>query len=101
MPLHPTPGKVIVKVDPEEEKTSGGLYIPGTAIGVGNLATVVAANSQAWEDTHGVLRTPIVHKDDRVVIGQYAGVKVTYLNEEYVVLNQHEILAVVEPLPVG
>lgn len=101
MDLKPTAGKIIVKVDPEAEKTSGGLFLPGTSIGKGNLATVVARSPLAWEDKQGRLHSPLVHEGDRVIIGQYAGVQINYQGEEYVVLNHDEILAIIEQVPVG
>lgn len=101
MDLKPTAGKVIVKVDPESETTSGGLFIPGTSIGKGNLATVVARSPLPWEDKQGRLHAPIVHEGDRIVIGQYAGVQIVYQGEEYVVLNHDDILAIIDQVPVG
>lgn len=96
MNLTPTPGRLIVKVDPEAEQTSGGIYLPATAIQQGNYGTVVAVPTSSCDDL-----TSHYHEGDRVVVGRYAGVAIDYEGEEYVVLKHDEILAVVDQVLVG
>lgn len=99
--LQPTPGKLIVEMDPAQETTPGGLVIPGTAIDDGNLGTVVAFCPHSYYDDRDHLMPPIARKGDRVLVGKYSGVKIEYHGRPYVVLGQHEILAIVQPVPVG
>lgn len=101
MNLTPTPGRLIVKVDPEADQTAGGIYLPATAIQQGNYGTVVACSPHAYYDDRDQLSMPHVRKGDRVVIGRYSGVGIDYEGEDYVVLKQDEILAVVDQVPVG
>lgn len=98
MNLTPTPGRIIVKMDLEDEKTAGGLFLPGNAIKEGNFGTVVACCPHAYYDDTDRLTTPIARKGDRVAIGRYAGVRIDHEGEEYVVLKQDEVLAIAEPV---
>lgn len=96
--LRPTAGKLIVLVDPADEKTSGGLFIPGTAVEAANLATVVAASHDGvYNGQHWI--QPAAEVGDRVVIGKYAGITVHYEGTDYVVLKHEEVLAVIDRVP--
>jgi len=100
--LVPAPGKYIIQLDPQEEMTAGGLYLPGTAIKDGNFGTVVAVNSERpYRDKHGHLVIPACAVDSRVVIGRYAGVRIEHDGQEYVIVSHDEILACVEPVAVS
>lgn len=99
--LIPTPGKYIIQLDPQEEMTAGGLFLPGTAIKDGNFGTVVAMNKTAYRDKHGHLVPPVYSVDSRVVIGRYAGVRIEHDGQDYVIVSHDEILACVEPVTVS
>lgn len=101
MNLTPAPGKYILKMDPEEEKTAGGIVIPGSAVKEGNFATVVGHNPVSFRDKSGHLTPPGYEIGERVVLGQYAGVRIEHDGEEFVVVNQDEILATAGLVPVG
>lgn len=101
MTLTPAPGKYILKMDPEDEKTAGGIIIPGSAIKEGNFATIVSANPISFRDKHGHLSAPLYEVGNRVVLGRYAGVRIEQEGEEFVVVNQDEILAIANLIPVG
>lgn len=93
MNLIPAAGKYVLRLDPEQEMTAGGIVLPDTADKQGNYATVVAVNAASFRDKNGHLTNPISKTGDRVLIGRYAGVRIEHDGEELVVINHDEILA--------
>jgi len=93
MNLIPVPGKYVLRLDPEQEVTAGGIVLPDTADKQGNYATIISLNGNAFRDKNGHLINPISKIGDRVLIGRYAGVRIEHDGEELVVINHDEILA--------
>ena len=93
--IQPTKGKVVIERDPADEKV-GSLYIPDTARDNANIGTVVAVNREVWWE-QGQGHHPEVKVGDRVLVGKYSGVEITYNDKHLLVLNQKEILAILPP----
>ena len=93
--IQPTKGKVVIERDPADEKV-GSLYIPDTARDNANIGTVVAVNREVWWE-HGQGHHPEVKVGDRVLVGKYSGVEITYDEKPLLVLAQKEILAILPP----
>ena len=93
MNLIPAAGKYVLRLDPEQVVTAGGIVLPDTADKQGNYATVVAVNAASFRDKNGHLANPTSKAGDRVLIGRYAGVRVEHNGEELVIINHDEILA--------
>jgi len=82
LPLH---DNVLIqkdKVDTEEKKTAGGLYIPGTANKPPNTAKVIAVGP----DVSGI------KANDTVVVGKFSGTDVVVDDEEFVVIKFEDVL---------
>lgn len=91
-PLH---DRVVVKRKTEEERTAGGLYIPETAKEKPIQAEIVAVgNGKLLED--GSLRPLQVKVGDNVLFGKYAGSEIKVNDEEYLIMREDDILAVLE-----
>jgi chaperonin GroES len=91
-PLH---DRVLVKRLEQEEQVRGGIIIPDTAKEKPQEAEVVAAGPGKLNDDHQ--RSPMdVKKGDRILIGKYSGSEIKIEDEDYVILREDEILAVVE-----
>lgn len=86
------PGKVAVRLDPPDEKI-GSIYVPDNAKDNCNLGTVVAISSEGWWDNFN-LHQPKVKVGDRVLVGRYAGIDLTYNGDELKVLLHNDILAI-------
>ncbi len=84
----PINDRVVVKPAPAEEKTKGGIIIPDTAKEQPQMGEIVAVGP-GKEDykMH-------VKEGDKVLFGKYAGQKFEYNGEEYLVMREDEILAV-------
>lgn len=95
MKIRPLHDRVIVKRVQEEEKTAGGLYIPESAKEKPLEGEVIAVGKgKLLED--GQIRPLDVKVEDRVLFSKYAGTEVTFDGQEYLMLREDDILAVVE-----
>ena len=93
MSFKPLNDRVLVKRLDSEEKTAGGLFIPESAKEKPSQAKVVAVGSGRVL-TDGK-RVPLeVKEGDIVLFGKYVGTELKYEGEEYLVLKEEDILAV-------
>lgn len=90
-PLH---DRVLVKRMETTEQVRGGIIIPDTAKEKPQEAEVVAVGpGKLLEDGK---RSPMdVQKGDRILIGKYSGSEIKISDQDYVILREDEILAVV------
>ena len=94
MKLRPLHDRVVVRRVKEEEKTKGGIIIPDTAKEKPQEGEVVAVGKGlAGEDGKTVALD--VKKGDRVLFTSYAGTDVKYEGEEYIIMREDDILAIV------
>jgi len=95
MNLRPLQDRIIVKRVEEETKTAGGLFIPETAKEKPQRGKIVAAgNGKKTED--GKVMPLDVKIGDVVLFGKYAGTEVKVDGEDYLMMREDDILAVVE-----
>jgi chaperonin GroES len=84
---------VVVKPLPKEEVTKSGIVIPDTAKEKPQEGTVIAVGSGRLLDNGD--RVPIeVREGDHVLFAKYGGTEFKLDNEEYLVLKESDILAV-------
>ena len=90
-PLH---DRVVVKRMEQEEQVRGGIIIPDTAKEKPQEAEVVAVGPGKLQDDGN--RQPMdVNEGDKVLIGKYSGSDIKIDDQEYVIIREDEILAVV------
>ena len=95
MKLRPLGDRIVVKAAPHEEKTKGGLVLPDTVKEKPIEGIVVAVGAGKIMDDGK--RQPMDFKvDDRVIYSKYSGTEVKLDGEEYLVLSERDVLAVVE-----
>ncbi|MBP8989817.1 MAG: co-chaperone GroES [Clostridia bacterium] len=94
MTIKPLGDRVVIKKIEAEETTKGGIVLPSTAKEKPYVAEVVAVGPGGLVDGKEV--TMEVKVGDRVIISQYAGTEVKMNGEEYTILRQSDILAIVE-----
>jgi len=95
MKLKPLGDKVIVKRVEAENKTKGGIVLPDTAKEKPQRGKVVAVGEGRRLDT-GQLAKPSVKKGDEVVFTAYGGTEVKVGTEEYLIMSESDILAIVQ-----
>ncbi|MGE5560235.1 MAG: co-chaperone GroES [Chloroflexota bacterium] len=90
--IKPLADRVVVKVLKEEEKTSGGIFLPDTAKEKPQIAEVVAVGPGKVEDGQRVAME--VKVGDQVIFAKYSGTEVKIDGTEYLILRESDILAV-------
>ncbi len=88
--IKPLGARVAIKKLDAEEKTEGGIILTGSAQEKPQMAEVVAVGP-GTKDEDMELKV-----GDKVVFSKYAGTDVKYGGEEYTIMSQSDILAVVE-----
>lgn len=94
MKLRPLADRVVIKMVEAEETTKSGIILAGTAKEKPQVAEVVAVGPGGLVDGKEV--TMNVNVADKVIISKYAGTEVKFDGEEYMIVRQGDILAVVE-----
>ncbi len=93
--IKPLGDKVIVKRVEATEKTTGGIYLPDTAREKPKRGTIKAVGTGRLIDdgTRGDMQ---VKKNDEVLFTSYAGTEVKVQGEEYIIMDESDILGIVE-----
>jgi chaperonin GroES len=92
--IKPLGDKVIVKRVEAEERTAGGIVLPDSAKEKPKRGVVLAVGSGKLLDD-GTRHALQVKKDDEVLFTSYAGTEVKINGEEYIVMDEADILGVV------
>jgi len=92
--IRPLQDRVLVKRVEQEEQVRGGIIIPDTAKEKPQQAEVIAVGPGKFNDEGK--RTPVdVKQGDKILIGKYSGSEIRIDEEDFVILREDEILAVV------
>ena len=94
MKLKPLSDRVVIKMVEAEETTKSGIILTGSAKEKPQIAQVVAVGPGGNVDGKEV--TMYVKPGDKVITSKYSGTEVKFDGEEYIVVRQNDILAVVE-----
>ncbi|HXE72663.1 MAG TPA: co-chaperone GroES [Candidatus Nitrosotenuis sp.] len=95
MKVVPLNDKIVVKRMEAEEKTAGGIVLPDTAKEKPMQGEVVAVGPGRTTDKGD--RLPMeVRVGNRVLYGKYAGTEVKIDGEEYLIIRESEIFAIIE-----
>ena len=92
--VKPLADRVVVKPLDEAEQMRGGLYIPDTAKEKPSQGEIVAVGPGKLSDDGTRLELD-VNVGDKVLYGKYSGTDVTLDGEEYLILRESDILAIV------
>jgi chaperonin GroES len=95
MNIRPLHDRVLLKRLEQEEQVRGGIIIPDTAKEKPQEAEVVAVGPGKFND-EGKRVAMDVKAGDRVLIGKYSGSDIKLDDEDYVIVREDEVLAVVE-----
>lgn len=92
--VKPLGERVFVKVSASEEKTAGGILLPDTAKEKPQVGEIVAVGPGKRNDD-GSRQELEVNIGDKVLYSKYAGTDIKLGTEEYVLLSEKDILAIV------
>lgn len=93
--LKPLGDRIIAQALVAQEKTAGGIILPDTAKEKPQEAKVIAVGPGALLET-GKRAAMDVKKGDKIIYGKYAGTEMKIDGEEYVILRQDDVLAIVD-----
>jgi len=94
MKLNPLADRVVVKPAEAEEKTKGGIILPDTAKEKPVEGTIVAAGPGKNSDS-GELIKMTIKVGDKVLYGKYSGTEVTIGGEEFLIMRESDIFAII------
>lgn len=94
MKLKPLGDRVVVKPGESEEVLKSGIVLPDTAKEKPQEGTVVAVGSGRYEDGKKI---PLeVKTGDKVIYSKYGGTEVKIEGEEYLILSERDVLAIIK-----
>ncbi|MBR6772717.1 MAG: co-chaperone GroES [Clostridia bacterium] len=94
MTLKPLADRVVIKMVETEEKTPSGIILTGSAKEKPQVAQIIAVGPGGLVDGKDVVM--YVKPGDKVITSKYAGTEVKLDGEEYSIVRQNDILAIVE-----
>lgn len=94
MKLKPLADRVVIKSLESEETTKSGIVLPGSAKEKPQMAEVLHVGPGGMVDGKEV--TMHVKVGDKVIYSKYAGTEVKLDGEEFIIVRQNDILAIVE-----
>ena len=94
MKLKPLADRVVLKQRAAEERTASGLFLASSAQEKPEIYDVIEVGPGGLVDGNQV--EMIVKAGQQVLVGKYSGSKVKLEDEEYTIVRQSDILAVIE-----
>ena len=94
MTIKPLADRVLIKMEEAEETTKSGIILAGSAKEKPQVADVIAVGPGGMVDGKEVVMQ--LKAGDRVITGKYTGTEVKIDGEEYTIVRQSDVLAVVE-----
>ena len=93
--LKPLGDRVVIKPTPKEEVTKTGIFLPDTAKEKPQEGTIIAVGGGKLDDK-GVRQPLEVREGQKVLYAKYAGTEFKIEGEDYLILSEKDILAVIE-----
>jgi len=93
--LKPLGDRVVIKPTPKEEVTKTGIFLPDTAKEKPQEGTITAVGGGKLDDK-GVRQPLEVQEGQKVLYAKYAGTEFKIEGEDYLILSEKDILAVIE-----
>lgn len=92
--IKPLADRVLIKMRQTEEVTKSGIILSAAAQEKPQISEVIEVGP--GKKIKGKLEKLSVNKGDFVIINNYAGTEVKYEGQEYILINEEDILAIVE-----
>ncbi len=93
--LKPIGDRIVAKAVSAEQVTAGGIVLPDSAQEKPLEGEVLAVGPGAQLES-GKIKPMDVKAGDKVIYGKYAGTEVKIGNDEYIILRQEDVLAIIE-----
>ena len=92
--IKPVADRILIKMKEGEETTKSGIILSSAAKEKPQIAEVIEVGPGGNIDGNNV--EMYIKKGDKVIVSKYAGTEVKYEGEDYIIIRQSDILAVVE-----
>jgi chaperonin GroES len=92
--LTPILDRVFIRPIPDDTKTAGGLFIPDQAKDKPQRGEVIAVGPGRVNIKTGEIEPMSVKPNDRVLYNNFSGLVVTYMGEDFLMMNDSDLLAV-------
>ncbi len=92
--IKPLGSRVLIKMKESEETTKSGIILASSAQEKPQIAEVIEVGP--GEKVDGKLEEMYLKKGDNVIVSKYGGTEVKYEGEEYIIVKQEDVLAIVE-----
>ena len=93
--IQPLADRVVVQALEETEQMRGGLYIPDTAKEKPMQGTIIAVGPGKLSEENERI-APDVKVGEKVLYGKYSGTEVSVDGEDYLILRESDILAIIK-----
>ena len=94
MKIMPLLDRVVLKMTEQEETTKSGIVLPGTAQEKPQVAEVIDVGPGGMVDGKEIVMQVV--KGDKVITSKYSGTEIKLDGEEFIIVRQSDILAVVK-----
>ena len=92
--IKPLGSRVLIKMKEGEEKTKSGIILAGNAQEKPQIAEVIAVGPGGIVDGKEIKM--YIKKGDKVITNKYTGTNVKYEGQDYIIVRQEDVLAIVE-----
>lgn len=93
--IKPVADRVLIKMKEQEETTKSGIILASGAKEKPQIAEVIEVGP-GIDFVEGKEVKMYIKKGDKVIVSKYAGTEIKYEGEEYLIIKQDDILAIVE-----
>ena len=94
MTMKPLSDRVVIKMVEAEETTKSGIILTGTAKEKPSIAEIVAVGPGGVIDGKEIIMT--VEPGQKVITSKYSGTEIKFEGQDYIIIKQSDILAIVE-----
>ncbi|MCY3868014.1 MAG: co-chaperone GroES [Gemmatimonadetes bacterium] len=95
MNVRPLSDRILVRRVDADEQVKGGIIIPDTAKETPQEAEVIAVGP-GRRNKNGDVIAPAVKSGEKILIGKYAGTEIEVDGDEYVIVNEDDVLGIIQ-----
>lgn len=92
--IKPLADRVLIKMEESKETTKSGIILSSASKEKTQIAEIIAVGPGGNID--GSKIEMYVNVGDKVIVGKYAGTEIKYEDEDYLIVKQSDILAIIE-----
>lgn len=92
--IKPLADRVLIKMEESKETTKSGIILSSASKEKTQIAEIIAVGPGGNID--GIKIEMYVNVGDKVIVGKYAGTEIKYEYEDYLIVKQSDILAIIE-----